>query len=65
VPRITKGSFGNLMRVKGNSAERHRYFASVAHSQASRQGICPGTLCVKTTNCHDTKGSLGAGCITK
>jgi hypothetical protein len=65
VPRITKGSSGNLIRVKRNSADARRYFASIAQSKASRSALCPGTICVKTTTCHTTKGALGAGCITK
>lgn len=64
VPRITKGSYGNLTRVKRSSPEARRYFSLLASKQAPRSANCPGTACVQTANCYSTKGAPGAGCIT-
>ena len=42
-----------------------RFVAAQARLQSFADAkMCPGTICVKTTDCHDTKGSLGAGCIS-
>ncbi len=64
VPRITKGSYGNLTRVKRSSPEARRYFSLLASKQAPRSANCPGTVCPLTRNCYTTKGAPGAGCIT-
>lgn len=64
VPRITKGSFGVSMRVKRDSPQAKRYFASLARAEAPQSVNCPGTICPKTLVCYDTKGALGVGCIS-
>jgi len=66
VPRIIRGAGAGVIRVKSTSPEARRFFAAQARVQSPAEAkLCPGTLCVKTTNCHDTKGSLGAGCISR
>lgn len=64
VPRLTKGATGGLVRVKRDSPEARRYFASVARANAPQSANCPGTVCPQTPTCYTTKGALGAGCVT-
>ena len=64
VPRITKGSYGTSIRVRRDSPQAKRYFASVARAEAPKSANCPGTICPKTVTCYDTKGALGARCLT-
>jgi len=66
VPRIIRGANAGVVRVKSTSPEARRFFAAQGRVQSFADAkFCPGTICVKTTNCHDTKGSLGAGCIAR
>lgn len=65
VPRMTKGAYGGLVRVKSTSPEARAYAASLARSQAPRSANCPSTVCVRTTTCYDVKGALGARCISQ
>ena len=64
VPRITKGAYGPLMRVKRTSPEARIFFATQSRSDSRANLNCPGTICPKTRTCTDVKGALGARCIT-
>lgn len=52
------------MRVERNLPHAKRYFASRARAKAPKGVNCPCTICPKTLICYDTKGALGAGCLT-
>ena len=60
VPRLVKGArTAELVRVPVG-----QYYANGFRVEAKTIN-CPGTSCPKTTNCHDTKGALGARCVAR